>query len=656
LATVTTVKTTTLRQRIVSGSAILLAGSGLTTAINLAYNVMVARYLGPQGYGQATAVYTLLVILSAVTLSFQIVSSKVVAQQSSKEAKAAVYRDLHRSAWACGLMAGAVIYWFRDGIASYLQLPDTMLVALLAIGTASYVPLGSRRGYVQGTYGFYRLAFNLAIEGAVRLGGSFILVELGYGVRGVVAANATAIAVAYLVIAPGLGMRVANPLNLMHALREIFQAVVFFSGQVLINNCDIVLVKHFFSAELAGIYAAVAMVGRVVFAFSSSVVNSTFPLVAGTDHEERKDLRVIATSLLLVIGIGSALALCLLFAPAGLWTMLFGSGFRIAGSYNVSTLLALYAITTVIYSLSVVIVTFEMSYKISNSSWVQLGFSGILIAGICRFHHSLPEVIFVQLVLMVILFLFVAVPFLITSLTDPKGMLATEAWRPIRLIRQVTEDEAIAEFLKSDFHTSAFKEYHESMQELVASPNLDDANENAKRRALLFIRHLSLWRELPSDTEWYEAELTHEDLEHVRAFPRAQWRRPAQGSFSMSKIVEGVRNLEDTLDDHSLAKIANLSEQISRQDTSFGALILIGLNETEPLTVLDGNHRLVAAMLAEPDGLHRLRFLCGLSPRMMECCWYNTNLGTLFRYGRNMLWNIVRKPEADLARHLEDAS
>jgi O-antigen/teichoic acid export membrane protein len=646
----------TLRQRIVSGSVILLSGSGLTTAINLAYNVVVARYLGPVGYGHATAVYTLLVILSAVTLSFQIVSSKVVAQQASADAKAAVYRDLHLSAWICGLMAGASIYFFRAQIASYLQLPDTLLVALLAIGTAFYVPLGSRRGYVQGTYGFYRLAFNLAIEGAVRLGGSCLLINLGYGVRGVVAANACAIAVAYLLIAPSVRTRIANPLNLLHALREIFQAVVFFSGQVLINNCDIVLVKHFFSAEMAGIYAAVAMVGRVIFSFSSAVVNTTFPLVAGTDHEERKDLRVIATSLLLVLLIGSGLALSLLFAPSWIWVTLFGSGFKLAGNYNISTLLALYAITTVIYSLSVVIVTFEMSYKISNSSWVQLAFSGVLIAGICRFHASLPEVIIVQLVLMIVLFVFVAIPFLISSLTDPKEMLKPDIYRPVRLIRHVTEDEVIAEFLKSDFHYPAFREYHEALCGIVTNPNLDNASENAKRRALLFIRHLSLWKEIPAGTEWYEAELTYEDLTNVRAFPRAQWRKPAHGNFSMTKIVEGVRSRDNTLDDQSLAKITDISDRIAKEATAFGALILIGLNENEPLTVLDGNHRLVAAMLAPPDSLQKLRFMCGLSPRMMECCWYNTNLGTLFRYGKNILLNMVRKPEAELARLLQDAS
>jgi len=78
-----TQKTRTLQASIVSGSVVLLSGSGLTTAINLSYNIVLARFLCPQGFWHATAVYTILTLISAVTLSFQIISAKVVAKQSS---------------------------------------------------------------------------------------------------------------------------------------------------------------------------------------------------------------------------------------------------------------------------------------------------------------------------------------------------------------------------------------------------------------------------------------------------------------------------------------------------------------------------------------------------------------------------------------------
>jgi O-antigen/teichoic acid export membrane protein len=644
-------KSKTLQARVLSGSFVLLSASGLATAINFAYNIAVARFLGPTAFGHATAVYTLLILISAVTLSFQIVSAKVVAQQSSLEGKSAVYRGFHRSAWACGITVALLLLLFQGVIADYLNLPSPVLVVLLAVGVAFYIPLGSRRGYIQGAYGFHRLGANLVLEGLVRLGGSVLLIMLGLGVPGVIAANAAAVAVAYLAAVPKLAAAVPHNLHIPDAFREALQAIVFFAGQVLINNCDIVLVKHFFPSTTAGLYAAVALVGRVIFAFSSAVVNTMFPLVAGTRNEERKGHKVLLTSLLLVLGIGSALALGLRLAPAGIWTTFFGPQFEIAGKHGLPYLLALYAATAVIYSLSVVVIAYEMSYKIANTSWLQLAFSGAVVVGICRFHSSLQQVIWIQLVLMTVLLVVVAVPFLLDSIIGAKDQIAPP--KAIRLIRQVSEDEVVAEFLRTDFSNSAFEEYQATLRGLVLTPHLDDAGENAKRRALLFIRHFSLWKELPEGTEWFEVEIRTTDLAQIRVFPRAQWRKLARGNFGITAIAEHLRTFRSHNEAGKifLSKIGALGARL-RQDADPGVVLLIGLNEREPLTILDGNHRLVAAILTSPETVSKFRFLCGLSPRMTECCWYRTNVATLFRYATNLLTHVVHDPEAELARLL----
>jgi hypothetical protein len=397
------------------------------------------------------------------------------------------------------------------------------------------------------------------------------------------------------------------------------------------------------------------MVGRVIFAFSQAVVNSMFPLVAGTGDEERRDLKVIATSLLLVLSIGCSVAVALRLTPASIWTSFFGPGFAVAGPHGMPYLLALYAITTTTYCLSVVVITYEMSYKIANTSWIQLAFSGVLVAGICVFHSSLQQVILVQLVLMASLLILVALPFLFNALVVTERMPNLGGARPIRLIGRVTEDEVIAEFLKSEFCRPVFRDYQDILHDIVSNPNLEDANENAKRRALLFIRHFALWKELPPGTEWYEVEIGDADLNKVRVFPRAQWRNFAPRTFSIIEVAERMRKRQGIDSSAFQTKIATIGNRLQREDDDLGTVLLIGVNENEPLTVLDGNHRLVASMLTTPRRTERLRFLCGFSPRMSECCWYETNLGTLFRYGKNVLKHLVRDHEAELERLLQRA-
>ncbi len=243
-----------------------------------------------------------------------------------------------------------------------------------------------------------------------------------------------------------------NPLRFWDGIREIGQALLFYSGQMIINNCDLVVVKHIFPAQEAGLYAAVGLVGRVIFVLSAAVVNSTFPIVAGTRAEERKDLRLIATPLLLVLGIGSLIALAMWIAPAGLWTTILGPGFQIAGKYDIPYLSALYALKTVVYSISAVVITFEMAHKIANTSWIQLLFSGMLIAGIYQFHSSLHQVIMVQLAVLSALFVVVAITFLIDALATSEIPQPAPSCCPVSLLRPVTENEVIAEFLNSDLN------------------------------------------------------------------------------------------------------------------------------------------------------------------------------------------------------------
>jgi hypothetical protein len=108
------------------------------------------------------------------------------------------------------------------------------------------------------------------------------------------------------------------------------------------------------------------------------------------------------------------------------------------------------------------------------------------------------------------------------------------------------------------------------------------------------------------------------------------------------------------MEDVFLSKIAGIGDWL-RLNTDPGAVLLIGLNESEPFTILDGNHRLAAAMLTSPENVQRFRFLCGLSPKMTKCCWYRTNVATLFRYGTNLLTHVAHNPEAELARLLQSS-
>lgn len=643
-----------LRQKLLGGSLALLAGSGLVGVTNLVYNVITARLLGPTGFAHATAVYTLLMLASAITLSFQVVCAKYVASHETQEEKEAIFSSLHLRAWMSGIALGLLLFLFNGVIQSYLNLPDPVLISLLALGSAFYIPLGVRRGYIQGIHAFRALAVNFMLEGVVRLGGAYLLIRMGLGVEGAVLASVIAVIASYFLARPSPGLQLFRAEGFPISFGEGLQAIVFFSGQVVINNFDIVLVKHFFSSDQAGIYAAVSLVGRLVNMCAWSVVNTMFPVSAAARQSDREARPVLFMSLVMVFLILSGLILCLWAIPSFLWRTLFGSHFELGNYGGLAALLILYAITTGIYSLSSVLITYEMSRKIANTSWIQLAFSGALALGICIFHHSLSQVIYVQLWLMVTLFVMVALPLLRREIVPADTV---QVYSRLRIVQPMSEHRVIAEFLRSEFHHPEFEEYRNEFEYLVTRPNLDSARENALRRALLFLRRGAMWRELPDDTEWFKVELTRTDLERIRFFPRAQWRKVAEGSFYLTDMVDCLRvKWQQSPEDEFFQKLQRLTTSVQDGFTS-PTVLLIGIDAQSPLTILDGNHRMAAAMLAQPPAdLETFQFLCGLSRSMTRCCWYRTNVNTLSRYLTNVLRHIFYDPESDIGRFMESGS
>ena len=73
------------------------------------------------------------------------------------------------------------------------------------------------------------------------------------------------------------------------------------------------------------------------------------------------------------------------------------------------------------------------------------------------------------------------------------------------------------------------------------------------------------------------------------------------------------------------------------------AVLLIGIDGYHPLTIVEGNHRMAAALLTMPESAHRrFRFYCGLSPNMNLCCWHHTDLRSLSRYARHTFRYMFR--------------
>lgn len=655
-------------QVVLSGSFIMLVGTVLVSAFNFGYNVSMARLLGPAQFGNVSAMATLLMLFSAIGLSFQLVCAKFVARNQTTGFAATIYNGLMKRAWLVALAAGCTLLLASVPIARTLRLPSAGLVMVLAVGIAFSVPLGVKRGALQGLCSFRPLSANFIIESMTKLAAALALVWFGYGVYGAVGAISASVIAAFLFTR--LSMRAAPDAAALEGtafrlyFHEGMQAIVFFIGQVVINNIDILLVKYYFDPENAGLYAAVALFGRLLYFACWSIVSAMFPVSAASPRDERPS-QVLKTPLLLVAGLSAVFIITVTLLPRFVVGFVLGQQFA-----HADELLGIYAAATAIYAVSVVLIAYEMSRRIANTGWLQLVISGMTVLGIALFHDSLHQVIVVQIVTMTILLVLVSTPFLrgvaresiwktgaftapIAPVTSTATTAAMATTGSMQIVRPVTEAEAIGEFLKNEFYEADYNRDRDDWEQLVLHPDYTNAEENATRRALLFRRRGHMWRELPPDTQWFEVKLSPNDLDRIHVFPRAQWSKISNGSYCIGDVVSRIRerNYRDG-GDRVIAKIQQMRYRLQIDPHSTSTVLLIGQDERSPVTILEGNHRLSAAMLVGPDvASTRFRVFCGFSPRMTESCWYRTNLPNLWRYAKNRLTHIV-DPEADVSRFL----
>ena len=222
--------------------------------------------------------------------------------------------------------------------------------------------------------------------------------------------------------------------------------------------------------------------------------------------------------------------------------------------------------------------------------------------------------------------------------------------------RRITEAEVISEFLKAEFYHREFDADRYKYENFVFDPNLMDENENAIRRALLFRRRATMWREIPADTQWWEIELDDDDLQRVNVFPRAHWRRLSAGNFQALHVAERLRRqIERGKNSELLSKINILRTRLQYEGPK-STVMLIGIDESQPVTLLEGNHRFVSALLVPREiMLRRLRLVCGFSPNMDKCCWYKTDLANLAHYTKNRIKHLWSR-EADVTRLVPESS
>lgn len=331
--------------------AIVFVGLMAANIFLYIYYVLVGRIVGVAGYGIVTALLSAVFLLSVPATVAATVIAKLAADLHAAGDDARLCRLAHVVDRVALLSGGAVC---GAAVACSPMLEHFFHLATPAPILASGAVLGltivvfAQRGVLQGRHRFVAFGFSYIIDTV----GRSILGPLGaiaFGVTGAIAgivigliATATFNALAMRHGTEGETAPLALPIR--GFLKSAAQIGVTMLAINVMLFYDTILVRHFFDAEIAGLYSAAALVARALYAAVGFI-----PIVLLPNASRRAAKGEEATHLLLgavgvVLIVGSLAIAASVVAPSSLVRFVAGPAFTAAGPFVLPYVTALVAL------------------------------------------------------------------------------------------------------------------------------------------------------------------------------------------------------------------------------------------------------------------------------------------------------------------------
>lgn len=395
-----------MKTNFASASLLLMVSMTIVNAGNYAYNLILGRWLGPTRFADLSLMVTLLLMMTFITAPLQMTAARYAAIHTAdgdQKSLAGIRHWLKRIGLGGGLLL-AGFFVLGSGLWQNLFATESALPFVLFGLAMPFSLLQSlERGMLQGQTRFGILAATYQVEMWSRLGIGILLVAWGMSVNGAVLGISLSFALTWFAAHRAVtGLPAAAlPDQATQKALTLFAVPVVISqlGQILINNSDVLLVRRFFPAEMAGQYAALALIGRIVFFATWSVVTSMFPMVAQKHKKGEAHTHLLWLSLGIVAAISTPAILITWAWPEWVVGWLFGSQYL-----GIARLVWLYALATGLYALANVVVSYRLSLGAGKSTGLVIAAGAAQVLGILLFHQTLEQVVWVQVVVMASLF------------------------------------------------------------------------------------------------------------------------------------------------------------------------------------------------------------------------------------------------------------
>lgn len=382
--------------------SVLLVNGG-----NYLYNLLLGRILGPAAFSDAAILITFLLVLSFIGMTFQIVTAKYAVLFENNKFQSFL-RIVTKYATIIGVVFGILIAVFSKQLQIVFHTQTSSMFWVFAIGLPLYFLMSVNRGLYQGKEAFKKLSFTYQLEMLSRLLITVLaIIALPFFESSVIIS--IGIVISFIAGLFPFSKKITQASTIVQEKLTASKSIIIFFGltafyeltQILINNSDIILVKHYFGNEQAGLYASLALIGRVVYFVAWMFVMLLLPKVIQLKKEGKDTLPILMKYVGYIFVLSATIVLFTWLFPEFVVRLMFGEQY-----VSISYLLWKYALATSIFAIANIF----SYYFLSIDKYVPVIISAILgsiqIVLIIFFHNSLGQVVEMQILAMIVLLFF----------------------------------------------------------------------------------------------------------------------------------------------------------------------------------------------------------------------------------------------------------
>lgn len=326
-------------KRFLSGSLVVFVGSTVASVFSYLFNMLMGRMLGPAQYGEMAAIMSLLMIMSVgggvimTTTMFYVGEMYGLSNFAGIKKLLGIFSKYVFSLSLLFFLVGVVL---ARPIANFFSIEHVVPVVIAFTSFIFGFIVLVNKGILQGTQRFVAFSLIGILETVLRVLVAVLLVKIGFALSGAIVATVIATVATYFVTLWPLSQLWANikknePAQFHFNKKEILTYVVpvFVSTLLLVTllNLDVILIKHYFSTDQAGLYAAISTVGKIILYLTSPIISVMFPMIMEKKSKGQKHYKMLIFALALT-ALGALLILALYsVAPSLVMKILYGKNY-----------------------------------------------------------------------------------------------------------------------------------------------------------------------------------------------------------------------------------------------------------------------------------------------------------------------------------------